>query len=105
MAYFYLMGAILCEVTGTMLLPLSKNFTKLYPTLGLTIAYILAFYFLTFAIKEIPIAIAYSSWAGVGIFLITIFGYLFYGQSMRWQSLVGLFLIALGVALVNTFKN
>jgi len=106
MSYIYLLGAIICEVFGTMLLPASKNFTKhLISILLVVVAYIISFYLLTFALKEIPIAIAYSIWAGAGIFLITILGYLFYGQSLQWQSLVGLLLIAVGVAIVNTFKN
>ncbi len=105
MSYIYLLGAIVCEVFGTMLLPLSKNFTMLLISIVLVVAYMLSFYLLTFALKEIPIAIAYSPWAGAGIFLTTLLGYLFYNQSLQWQSLVGLLLIAIGVAVVNTFKN
>ena len=105
MSYIYLLGAIICEVFGTMLLPASKNFTKPLISIVLIIAYMTSFYLLTFALKEIPIAIAYSTWAGAGIFLITLFGYIFYDQSLQWQSLIGLFLIAVGVAIVNTFNN
>ena len=105
MSYIYLFGAIIFEVVGTMLLPISKNFTKPLISIVLVAAYMLSFYLLTFALKEIPIAIAYSTWAGVGIFLITLLGYLFYDQFLQWQSLVGLLLIAVGVAIVNTFKN
>ena len=105
MPYIYLLGAIICEVFGTMLLPASKNFTKPVISIVLVVAYMISFYLLTFALKEIPIAIAYSTWAGAGIFLITLLGYLFYGQSLQWQSLVGLLLIAVGVAIVNTFNN
>ena len=105
MSYIYLLGAIICEVFGTMLLPASKNFTKPLISIILVVAYMISFYLLTFALKEIPIAIAYSTWAGTGIFLITLLGYLFYGQSLQWQSLLGLLLIAVGVAIVNTFKN
>ena len=88
-----------------MLLPASKNFTKPLISIVLIIAYMTSFYLLTFALKEIPIAIAYSTWAGAGIFLITSLGYIFYDQSLQWQSLIGLFLIAVGVAIVNTFNN
>ena len=88
-----------------MLLPISKNFTKPIVSIILILAYMLSFYLLTFALKEIPIAIAYSTWAGVGIFLITLLGYLVHGQSLQWQSLIGLFFIAIGVAIVNTFKD
>ena len=31
--YLFLFGAIFCEVAGTMLLPVSQNFTKLIPTI------------------------------------------------------------------------
>ena len=30
--YLFLFGAIFCEVFGTMLLPVTQNFTKLVPT-------------------------------------------------------------------------
>ena len=33
--YLFLIGAIFCEVGGTMLLPVSQNFTKLIPTAAL----------------------------------------------------------------------
>ena len=68
MSYIYLAGAILCEVIGTMLLPLSENFSKPLPSFASIAAYILAFYFLTFALQSIPIAIVYATWAGLGVF-------------------------------------
>ena len=105
MAYVYLFFAVISEVKGTMLLPVSENFTKPIPTIGLTIAYILAFYFLTFALKSIPNAIVYASWAGLGVFLISILGYFIYEQALQWQSILGLILIVFGVAIVNTFAQ
>ena len=104
MSYVYLIGAILCEVTGTMLLPISKNFTRPFITITLVLAYVMAFYLLTFALKEIPLAIAYATWAGMGIFLITVLGYFFYSESLQWQTVLGLVLIAVGVAIVNSYK-
>ena len=105
MAYVYLFVAVISEVIGTMLLPVSENFTNPIPTIGLTIAYILAFYFLTFALKSIPIAIVYATWAGLGVFLISILGYFIYEQALQWQSILGLILIVFGVAIVNTFAQ
>ena len=104
MSYVYLIGAILCEVTGTMLLPISKNFTRPLISITLVIAYVMAFYLLTFALKEIPLAIAYATWAGMGIFLITVLGYFFYSESLQWQTVLGLILIAVGVAIVNAYR-
>ncbi len=105
MPFIYLLIAIFCEVIGTMLLPLSQNFTKLLPTFSLSIAYILAFYFLTFSLKSIPIAIVYATWSGLGIFSISIISYLIYGQTLQWQSILGLLLIIIGVILVNIFQS
>ena len=44
--YLFLIGAILCEVAGTMLLPISQNFTRIIPTVTLSIFYLSAFYLL-----------------------------------------------------------
>ena len=87
-----------------MLLPVSQNFTKLIPTLLLTIFYLTAFYLLTFVVNKLPIAIVYATWSGLGIFTISILGYIFFKQTLNWQVITGLFMIILGVILVNAFK-
>jgi len=103
--YIFLTAAIFCEVAGTMLLPLSQNFTKLIPTAALSVFYLTAFYLLTFVVNKIPIAIVYATWSGLGIFTIAILGYIFFKQTLAWQAIIGLFLIVIGVILVNTFTG
>ena len=103
--YIFLVGAIFCEVAGTMLLPFSQNFTKLVPTVSLAIFYLCAFYLLTFVVNKLPIAIVYATWSGLGIFTIAILGYIFFKQTLAWQAVVGLFLIVVGVILVNSFAT
>ncbi len=105
MAYLYLAGAIVFEVAGTMLLPVSQNFTRLLPSIVLSLAYLLSFYLLTFAIREIPIAIVYASWAGLGVFLVALLSLIFYQQALPWQALLGLVLIVSGVVLVNSYSG
>ena len=102
--YLFLIGAIFCEVVGTMLLPITQNFTKVFPTVILTIFYITAFYLLTFVVNKLPIAIVYATWSGLGIFTIAILGYVFFKQSLSWQTILGLFLIVIGVILVNSYS-
>ena len=101
--YLFLIGAIFCEVAGTMLLPASQNFTKLIPTISLAIFYLTAFYLLTFVVNKLPIAIVYATWSGLGIFTIAILGYILFKQSLTWQAVIGLFLIVIGVILVNSY--
>ena len=101
--YLFLVGAIFCEVAGTMLLPISQNFTRIVPTSLLTIFYLSAFYLLTFVINKLPIAIVYATWSGLGVFSIAILEYIFFKQALSWQAILGLFLIVIGVVLVNSF--
>ena len=101
--YAILLVAIFCEVAGTMLLPVSNNFTRVLPTVCLTLFYLASFYLMTFVMDKIPIAIVYATWSGLGVFTIAILGYFFFKQTLAWQAIVGLFLIVLGVILVNSF--
>jgi len=101
--YLFLIGAIFCEVAGTMLLPISQNFTQLIPSVTLSIFYLSAFYLLTFVVNKLPIAIVYATWSGLGIFTISILGYIFFKQTLNWQTVLGLFFIVVGVILVNSF--
>ena len=101
--YTFLVLAIFCEVAGTMLLPISQNFTKIIPTSFLGIFYLSALYLLTFVVDKLPIAIVYATWSGLGIFTIAILGYIFFKQVLTWQAILGLFLIVIGVVLVNAY--
>ena len=101
--YAILLVAIFCEVAGTMLLPVSNNFTKIIPTVCLALFYLTSFYLMTFVMDKIPIAIVYATWSGLGVFTIAILGYFFFKQTLAWQAIAGLFLIVIGVILVNSF--
>ena len=102
--YAILLVAIFCEVAGTMLLPVSNNFTKIIPTVCLALFYLISFYLMTFVMDKIPVAIVYATWSGLGVFTIAILGYFFFKQTLAWQAIVGLFFIVLGVILVNSYS-
>ncbi|MAT87340.1 MAG: QacE family quaternary ammonium compound efflux SMR transporter [Aestuariivita sp.] len=104
-SYIFLSLAIIFEVGGTMLLPMSQNFSELFPTLGLIFAYVVSFYFLTFALATIPVAIVYATWAGLGVFLIALLGKIFFSQPLTWPIVLGLSLIVIGVVIVNSFSH
>ena len=105
MHYFYLLIAVALEVSGTMLLPVSQNFTRVLPTAGLIVCYASSFYCLTFALNALPIAVVYATWSGLGIFLITLFGYLVFDEALDWRAVLGLFMIVTGVVLVNGYAS
>ena len=103
--YALLFIAIALEVVGTMLLPASQNFTKIVPTAVLLTSYGMSFYFLAIVSQKLPLSIVYASWSGIGIFSIAILSYIFYKQTLNWQTAAGLFLIVIGVTIVNLYKS
>lgn len=104
MSYVYLFGAIALEVLGTMLLPLSNNFTKVLPTLILILSYLTSFYLLSITVQKLPLSVVYASWAGLGVFSVSILSYVIYKQTLTLPVIIGLFLIVIGVTLVNIYK-
>jgi small multidrug resistance pump len=103
-SYLLLLGAITFEVIGTLLLPASQGFNKLVPSVLVVGSYGASFYFLSIVVQKLPLAIVYASWAGLGVFSIALLSAIFYQQTLNWQTVLGLFLIVIGVTLVNVFK-
>ena len=103
--YIVLFLAIIFEVIGTMLLPISQNFTKLLPSSILLFSYGISFYFLAVVTQKLPLSIVYATWSGMGVFTVALLSYIFYKQTLNLQSIVGLFLIVVGVTIVNIYKS
>ncbi|ROQ90896.1 DMT family transporter [Desulfosoma caldarium] len=103
--WLFLVAAILAEVIATSSLKASVGFTKLWPSVIVVLGYGLAFYFLSLALRTIPVGIAYAIWAGLGIALISLAGWVFFGQKLDAASIVGIGLIVAGVAVINIFSK
>jgi small multidrug resistance pump len=103
--YIFLVGAIIFEVCGTMLLPFTENFTKPLPSAGLMAFYALSFYLMSFSLNHIPLGVVYATWSGLGVFTVALLSYFLLNQSMNWQAVLGLVLIVVGVTLVNGFAK
>lgn len=104
-AYAALFFAILLETAGTLALQASHQFTRLGPTIFMITAYLASFYCLTLALRAVPLGIAYATWGGVGIILISILGYVVFEQKLDWPAVIGIALIVAGVVLVNGFSK
>lgn len=101
LAYIFLAVAIVFEVVGTSLIPVSQGATRLLPTaLGLS-AYALAFVFLAQSVRVLPVSVAYALWAGLGTATIVVISITVLGESLSPVQLSGLALIVLGVVVVH----
>ncbi|WP_349435284.1 SMR family transporter [Pararhizobium sp. A13] len=105
MLYAMLVLAIVFEVLGTSAMQAAQHFTKLLPTLVMVVCYAVAFYFLSYTLKVIPVGIAYAIWSGLGIVLISLAGYLVFGQKLDFAAVLGLGLIIAGVVVLNLFSK
>jgi len=105
MAYFYLAIAIVAEVIATSALKASAEFTKLFPSLLVVVGYGIAFYFLTLALRSIPIGISYAIWSGVGLVLVSLIGALLYKQVPDTPAIIGMGLIISGVVVIHVFSK
>jgi small multidrug resistance pump len=105
MSYAFLGIAIVAEVIGTLTLKSTQEFTRLWPSVTVAISYAIAFYFMTLAMRTIPIGIGYAVWSGIGVVLITLGGVAIYGQRLDTAAVVGISLITAGVLIINLLSK
>jgi small multidrug resistance pump len=103
--WIFLSVAILAELIGTSSLKYSDGFTRLAPSAVVVVAYVVSFYFLSLALKTMPVGVAYAVWAGVGVALITLAGRVLFGQALDAAAIVGILLIVAGVVVINTWST
>jgi small multidrug resistance pump len=104
-AYGTLALAIVGEVIGTSFLVKSEQFTRLVPTLLMALFYAGSFFFLSQALRTMPVGIAYAVWGGLGIVLTAIIGIVVFRQSLDIPAMAGIAMIVGGVAVMNLFSN
>jgi len=97
--------AVLSEVTATTALKFSEGFTKLIPSVVVVVGYGLSFYLLSITLKVMPIGIAYALWSGIGIVLTVIAGMVLWHEAMDWARGIGIFLIMVGILIINLFSK
>jgi small multidrug resistance pump len=105
MQFVYLAIAILAEVVGTSALKASNGFTNWQPSLVVALGYGVSFYFLSLALRTIPVGVAYAIWSGVGIVLISIIAWVVYRQALDMAAVIGIGLIIAGVCVIQLFSG
>jgi multidrug transporter EmrE-like cation transporter len=99
--WLLLLGAILVEVCATTLLKRSNGMSHpAYAALALT-AYLLAIWLFSVVMRWIPTGIVYALWSGLGIVLVSLVAWLFFGEAINAWGLVGMALIALETVIIQ----
>jgi small multidrug resistance pump len=101
MTWLYLACAILLEVVATSALKAAEGFTRPLPSLVVLVCYGGAFYLLSLALRGVPLGIAYAIWSGVGLALVSVVGWVLYGQTLDAYAIGGIVLVTLGVVVLS----
>ncbi|WP_028550097.1 quaternary ammonium compound efflux SMR transporter SugE [Paenibacillus sp. UNC451MF] len=97
MAWIYLIIAGLFEVVWAVSIKYTNGFTKLVPTVVTIAGMAVSFYFLSQALKSLPMGTAYAIWTGIGAMGTVIVGMLFLGEPRDAIRLLFLLLIVGGI--------
>ncbi len=103
--YIWLFVAVLTETLGTTALQASQQFSRFWPSVAVVVCYAMSFYFMSIALKYMPVGIVYAIWSGLGIVLIAGIGYVLFGQKLDLAAILGLSLIILGILVIHLFSN
>jgi quaternary ammonium compound-resistance protein SugE len=98
MAWIYLVVAGMLEVAWAIGLKYTEGWSRLVPSIVTGLLMIASFYFLSLAVKVLPIGTAYAVWTGIGTVGAAILGMLIFGESRDLPKLLCILLIVSGIA-------
>lgn len=98
MEWTYLLIAGLLEVVWAVGLKYTEGWTQLWPSVGTVAAMILSFWFLSLALKGLPIGTAYAVWTGIGAVGTALVGIVALGEPRDAARLACIVLIVAGIA-------
>ncbi|MFR0689624.1 DMT family transporter [Enterobacterales bacterium AE_CKDN230030158-1A_HGKHYDSX7] len=98
MAWAMLMVAAVFEVMFAVSMKYAEGFTRPLPTVVTVLAVIGGIFFLTLAMRQLPVSIAYPVWTAIGTLGTVFFGFLLLGEALTLTKLASVGLIIAGVA-------
>ncbi|WP_339185657.1 quaternary ammonium compound efflux SMR transporter SugE [Brevibacillus sp. FSL K6-6036] len=97
MAWVYLVIAGLFEVVWAIGLKYSEGWSKLVPSAITVVGMGISFYFLSMALKALPIGTAYAIWTGIGAVGTVVVGMIAFGEPSNIMRIVFLLCIIAGI--------
>ncbi|MEN2418421.1 MULTISPECIES: DMT family transporter [Streptomyces] len=101
MVYVTLAGAILSEILATTAMKYSDGFSRLWPSLGTALGYVVAFALLAKTLKTMDVGTAYAIWSGAGTAIVAAIGMVFLGEAATAARIIGVLLVIAGVVVLN----
>lgn len=98
---FYLGVAIVLEVAANILMKMSHGFKHKLPFFVAMVCVLTAFTALSFAVRGIPLSVAYAIWGGVGLVATALLGIALFREHLRLSGWCGIGLILIGVWVIR----
>ena len=106
--WLWMLLVIVSETSATSTLKMfdtSEGTTKTLLLALIVVLYCVCYYSLSRAVKDIPVGLAYATWSGTGILVVSTLGMAFYGQHPDTAAIIGMAIIASGIVLMNLFSK
>lgn len=107
-SWLWMLAVIISETSATSTLKMFDNSEGTTKTLLLgliVVLYVICYYSLSRAVKNIPVGLAYATWSGTGILVVSSLGMLFYGQHPDTAAIIGMAVIVSGIVIMNLFSK
>ena len=99
--YIFLALAITCGIAANSFAKISDGFSKLTPTIACLLLMTVTMFSLAKAMSVLPVAFSYSTYSGLTVAGVVLFGILKYNQVPNLYGFIGICLIVIGVVMVN----
>lgn len=97
MSWILLLIAGVLEIFWAVEMKYSNGFTVIVPTILTIIGYIASAFFLSLAIRKLPLGTAYAAWTGIGIIGTSVLGVFLFKERLTLPQIVCIFLIVAGI--------
>ena len=97
MAWVYLLIASVLEVGWAIGLKYTDGLTRLWPSVFTFLTMIASFYFLSLAVRTMPIGTGYAIWTGIGVVGTTTLGVLLFAEPFSALRIACILLIIAGI--------
>lgn len=105
MKWLILYVAIAFEVGGTTALKLSDGMTRISMFSASLALYAVSFVFLAFALRALPVGVAYAIWSGLGTVVVVLIGMIWFGESATAGRVVFIAMIVVGAVGLNLITD
>jgi quaternary ammonium compound-resistance protein SugE len=98
MPWIHLAIAGVFETVWAVALKQTEGFSRLRPSVITAVAMGISLYFLSLALRELPVGTAYAVWTGIGAVGAAILGVILFGEPFTAMRVVSILLIVAGIA-------